>query len=132
MKQHAERVIDSRELPVWQSPDGARRVSPGVGRDNCGAKGICTSLFWLAPGQETVLDVHQGSEEIYYVVSGEARLLLEGETFRVAKGMTVYIPAGASHQSINTGEEDLCYFCAFSPPPAGPWRHETENWPRVP
>lgn len=131
MKQHIERVIDPKKVPVWQSPDATRRVSPLIGGENCGAKEICTSLFWLAPGQKTVPDVHPDSEEVYYVVSGEAELLLEGKTFHVAEGMIVYIPSGVTHQSINTGAEDLCYFCAFSPPPVGPWRHETENWPRI-
>ena len=81
-----ERVIDPKKAPVWQSPDAARRVSPLIGRENCGAKGICTSLFWIAPGQKTVPDVHPDIEEVYYVVSGEAKLLLEGKTFHVAQG----------------------------------------------
>lgn len=126
-----KRVIDSKNVPIWQSPDGIRRVSPIVGKENCGAKQMCTSFFWLSPGQKTVADVHPDSEEIYYVVSGEAKLFLGDETFHVAEGMTIFIPEGISHQSINTGKKDLCYFCVFSPPLVGPWRHEVENWPRI-
>jgi len=131
VKQPDERVIDPKKVPAWQSPDAARTVSFLTGRENCGAKEICTTLFWLAPGKKTVPDVHPDSEEVYYVVAGEADLLLEGKTFHVSKGMVAFIPAGVTHQSVNTGAEDLCYFCVFSPPPVGPWRHEVENWRKI-
>ena len=131
MKHHAQRVIDPKGFPIWQSPDGARKVGLLIGTENCGAKGMFTILFWLAPGQKTIHDVHPNSEEICYVVSGKATLLLENETFQVVEGMTIYIPPGAVHQSINTGEKDLCYFCVFSPPLAKPYRHEVENWRKI-
>ena len=92
---------------------------------------MSTTLFWLAPGHKTVPDIHPDSEEIYYVVGGKATLLIEDETFQVVEGMTIYIPPGAVHQSINTGDKDLCYFCAFSPPLAGPYRHEVESWRKI-
>ena len=43
--------------------------------------------------------------------------VMDGEEFRVKKGMTVYIPVGVVHQSFNDGDEDLCYFslCPTSP-----------------
>ena len=41
--------------------------------------------------------------------------------------MTVYIPAGVVHQSFNDGDEDLCYFYAFAPPPLEPSKVETQG-----
>ena len=65
-------------------------------------------------GRETGADSHPDAEEIYYVISGAGRLVMDGEEFRVSKGQTVYISVGVEHQSFNDGEEDLCYFYACS------------------
>ena len=131
MALHPEWVMDPEKLPVWQSRDGARRISPLVAGDTCSARGLYTAMFWVAPGRRTLPDVHPDAEEIYYVVSGQARLVMGEETFEVSRGMTVYVPEGVTHQSFNTGNEDLCYFCVFSPPPAGPRIHEAQNWLRI-
>ena len=42
--------------------------------------------------------------------------------------MTVYIPMDVEHQTRNTGEEDLCCFWDFAPPPSGPSKREQQNW----
>ena len=131
MNQHPEWVIDQREQPIWQAPNLSRKVSLLVSREHCGAEHLSAGLFWLAPGHETVADIHPDAEEIYYVVSGSGRLVMDGEEFRVAQGMTVYIPAGVTHQSFNDGAEELCYFYAFGPPPSGSTKQEAEGWQRV-
>ena len=100
-------------------------------KETCGAQHPSAGLFWLAPGRETDADIHPDAEEIYYVVSGAGRLVMDGEEFRVSKGKTVYIAAGVEHQSFNDGEEDLCYFYAFAPPPSGAPKQEAQNWTRI-
>lgn len=120
MARHPEWIIDPEKFPLLQSPDASRRVSYLVGEETCGAKWISAGLFWLVPGETTIPDIHPKSEELYYVVSGQGKLILDGDVHQVSRGMVIYIPAGVTHQSINTGREDLCYFFAFSPPPTEP------------
>lgn len=131
MAQHPEWVMDSQDFPVFLAPNKARRVNVLVSKEHCDAQHISAGLFWLAPGRQTDDDVHPDAEEIYYVVSGTGRLVMDGEEFRVSKGNTVFIPAGVNHQSFNDGEEDLCYFYAFSPPPSGKPKQEVENWTQI-
>lgn len=131
MTKHTEWVIDQNDYPIWQAPNLSRKVSLLVSKENCGAEHISAGSFWLAPGHETVADIHPDAEELYYVVSGEGRLVMDGEEFRVSKGMTVYIPAGVTHQSFNDGDEELCYFYAFGPPPTGPSKQEGEGWVKI-
>lgn len=126
-----EWVLDSKDLPIWQAPDGSRKVNLMISKEACGAEDMSAGLFWLAPGHETVADIHPESAELYYVVSGEGRLVMDGEEFRVAKGMSVYIPAGVEHQSFNNGTEELCYFYAFAPPPPGAAKQEAEGWTKI-
>ena len=131
MAQHPEWVIDQNDFPIWQAPNRSRKVSLLVSQESCGAEHLSAGMFWLAPGNETVADIHPEAEEIYYVVSGQGRLVMDGEEFLVSKGMTVYIPAGVNHQSFNDGEEELCYFYAFGPPPPGAPKQEAEGWIKV-
>ena len=125
---HPEWVVDQKAHPVWQAPDKSRRVNLQVSGETCGAENLSAGLFWLAPGQETEADIHPGAEEIYYVVSGCGRLVMDGEEFTVEKGMTVFIPAGVEHQSFNESDEELCYFYAFGPQPSGPPKQEAQGW----
>ena len=131
MTKHPEWVMDPKDFPVWQAPNNSRRLNVLVSEDTCAAKTMAAVFFWLHPGHETDPDIHPNSPELYYVVSGEAKLVMDGEEYRVKKGMTVYIPAGVVHQSFNDGDEDLCYFYAFAPPPSEPSKVETQGWHQV-
>lgn len=131
MAGHPEWVIGQDVHPVWQAPDQSRKVNVQVSSETCGAQHLAAGLFWLAPGHETQDDVHPDAEEIYYVVSGSGRLIMNGEEFRVDGGMTVFIPAGVNHQSFNDGDEDLCYFYVFGPQPSGPPKQEEQAWIRL-
>ena len=131
MASHPEWVLDPKDFPIWQALDESRKVNLMIDEKTCGATDIAAGLFWLAPGHETQADVHPDSAEIYYVVSGKGRLVMDGEEFQVSKGMAVYIPAGVNHQSFNTGDEELCYFYAFAPPQPGPTKQEEQGWKRI-
>ena len=131
MPQFDKCVIDPNSVPLWEAPDGSRQVQDLIHSESCGADGICAGLWWLHPGEECETDIHPDAAEIYYVVSGKGILRLGDETYEVRKGMTVYIPMGVEHQTRNTGDEDLCYFWAFAPPPSGPSKREEQNWNQI-
>ena len=131
MNQHPEWVVDPQDAPMWQAPDASRKLNLLVGKSQCGAQYFSAGMFYLAPGCQTVADIHPDAEELYYVVGGSGRLVMDGEEFRLAAGMTVYIPAGVEHQSFNDGTEELVYFYVFSPPPSGPPKQQAEGWPRL-
>ncbi|HCK72361.1 MAG TPA: hypothetical protein DHW38_12350 [Planctomycetaceae bacterium] len=131
MAKHDKCVIDPASSPVWEAPDGSRTVSPLIGPDECGANEMVTGLWILRPGHQSEPDIHPDAAEIYYVVSGEGKLLLDDEEYTVKEGMTVYIPQGVVHQTFNTGESDLGYYFIFAPPPGGPPRQEAESWNKI-
>jgi len=45
-------------------------------------------------------------EEIYFVMSGEGEMSVDGETHHVAAGDAIWIPSGAEHGLANTGKEN--------------------------
>jgi mannose-6-phosphate isomerase-like protein (cupin superfamily) len=54
---------------------------------------------------------HPDEEEIYYVVSGEGEVTLDGKTFATRAGSLVYIPRNCKHISRGVSKEDYVYVC---------------------
>jgi quercetin dioxygenase-like cupin family protein len=52
--------------------------------------------------------------EIYYVLSGEGVLTIDGEDHPVSAGSAVHIPGNAEHAIRNTGDRPLRMFYAFA------------------
>jgi mannose-6-phosphate isomerase-like protein (cupin superfamily) len=63
--------------------------------------------------------VHEGHDEIYIVVSGEAELDLDHVRRHIRKGTVVFIPGGVHHALHNTSKtEDLEIFTVWAGQPA--------------
>ena len=76
----------------------------------------------VAPGQTTWLHALTTSE-VYYLLSGEGSMHIDGEQAAVRPGDTVYIPPKARQQITNTGPQDLVFLCIVDPA----WRTEDEE-----
>ena len=112
MSNYERCVIDPGQFPVFEAPDGSREVQGLISAASCGANDMAAGLWWLHPGEECDTDIHP-------------------DRFPVRKGMVVYIPQGGEHQTFNTGDEDLCYFWTFAPPPGGQSLAEKQGWKQV-
>jgi mannose-6-phosphate isomerase-like protein (cupin superfamily) len=73
----------------------------------------------LAPGQATQRHYHAQTEEIYYLVEGDAEIDLDGEQRTVGIGDAVLIPPGVWHQ-IRAGASGCRFLCCCAPA----YRHE--------
>ena len=45
-------------------------------------------------------------EEIYFIMTGEGKMTVGGDTRHAVQGDAIWIPAGDSHSLLNTGKED--------------------------
>jgi mannose-6-phosphate isomerase-like protein (cupin superfamily) len=52
---------------------------------------------------------HEGKEQIYYFISGKARMRIDGEIHPVTAGDAVHLPPCCRHGVINEGEDDVEY-----------------------
>jgi mannose-6-phosphate isomerase-like protein (cupin superfamily) len=68
----------------------------------------------LEPGQATERHYHARTEEIYFLLDGEGRMEIDGDTRAVAPGDAILIPAGARHQI--RAETPLRFLCCCAPP----------------
>lgn len=69
----------------------------------------------LAPGQQTQRHYHADSEELYYLLSGEGEMEIDGERSAVGPGDAILIPPGAWHQITATGDSELRFLCCCAP-----------------
>ncbi|MEN6642271.1 MAG: cupin domain-containing protein [Armatimonadia bacterium] len=61
------------------------------------------------------LHYHRQTEEIYYIVTGQGTLELDGEQVAVSPGTTVYIPPGVRHRGSGDFEAIIVTSPAFDP-----------------
>ena len=69
----------------------------------------------LPPGRATEEHRHPIAEEIYYILSGQGRMRIEGEERDVRQFDGVAIPPGSPHKLWNTGDRDLVLLCICVP-----------------
>lgn len=73
-------------------------------------------LMSLAPGEEIGLETH-GNDQFFRFEAGEGRVLVGDADYAVADGDCVIVPAGATHNVINTSETDaLKLYTLYSVP----------------
>lgn len=69
----------------------------------------------IPPGAATMAHYHPDTEEIYFILAGEAEMALDETKRSVAPGDAVAIPAGCRHQIRNAGSADLVFLCCCVP-----------------
>ena len=75
------------------------------------------TLSTLPQGGGSVDEVHESSDQIFYMLKGQMKISANGELLHtVHAGDAVLITAGDIHAVINDGEED-CTFLAITVPP---------------
>lgn len=70
----------------------------------------------IPPGEDIGEEVHEDTDQILYLVKGEGRILMDGEKRPIKKHDMVLVHAGARHNVINTGDEDMKIITTYSPP----------------
>ena len=50
--------------------------------------------------QDTKLHYHERTDEIYYIIDGEGKLILDDDEVEVHKGVVVYVPRGVRHKAV--------------------------------
>jgi mannose-6-phosphate isomerase-like protein (cupin superfamily) len=78
-----------------------------------------TLARWLAGEVDT--QTPHTEDEVYYVVSGRARITVAGETEDVVAGSIVFVAAGVEHR-FHDIEQDLLTLVFWAPP-----RHSTRS-----
>lgn len=74
-------------------------------------------LMSLKPGEEIGEEVHDNIDQFFRFEEGEGKVVIDEIEYEVEDGFAVMVPAGASHNVINTSsEKDLKLYTIYSPP----------------
>jgi quercetin dioxygenase-like cupin family protein len=79
-----------------------------------GAEHVMSYRLTINP-QSNQTHVHIGAEEVLYVLRGRGEIQVEGARHAVAEGRAVYIPDGAEHSYISSGDGALVLVGAMAP-----------------
>ena len=69
----------------------------------------------VAPGIITEKHLLKGVAERYIITSGYGLMTIDKKSFAVGKGDIVIIPPDTPQQILNTGEDDLLFYCICTP-----------------
>jgi len=61
--------------------------------------------MYLKPGESIGLETH-GNDQFFRVEKGSGEAIIDGNTYKVADGSGVIVPAGAKHNVTNTSKTD--------------------------
>ena len=86
-----------------------------------GGKQMSAVSIFFEPGKGHYRHNHPESEQIIFMISGEAEMMIEDEsgtprTQLITAGDLVYIPKGAHHSTFNVGWEPVKILAVYSPP----------------
>lgn len=70
----------------------------------------------ISPKEDIGSEVHPGTDQILFIVAGTGLAVVNEESVQVTENDGVFVPAGARHNLINTGTDDLRLFTVYAPP----------------
>lgn len=73
-------------------------------------------VMCLKPGEEIGEEIHDDVDQFFRVDAGKGKVIINGKEYTVEDGFAIIVPAGAKHNVINTGNEDLKLYTLYSPP----------------
>ena len=71
----------------------------------------------MPPGTSEQLHYHQHAQQVFYILFGRAKFILNGLSYFVDAGESIHIASGISHHVLNEGFDDL-HFLVISEPKA--------------
>ncbi len=69
----------------------------------------------LKPGEEIGAEVHQDHDQFFRFEKGKGKVTIDDNEYQVEDDFAVIVPAGANHNVVNTGDEDLKLYTIYSP-----------------
>lgn len=105
----ANTYIDTNKLPHTTTPGSGEFVEV-LNNALCGAKNVVGSLRWLNSGEkyDAVSDAH--TNQLLYLMDGEATITLDGKDHQVAKGNGIYLGPAEKARIAHRGSVPLKLF----------------------
>ena len=73
-------------------------------------KNLQLVLMNLQVGEDIGLETHKNSDQFFRFESGEGKCIIDNNEYTVKEGDAIVVPAGAKHNSINTGATSFKFY----------------------
>ena len=108
-------VVNIEKVEPFTTKDGSEIRELLAHRNSC-IRNQTLAEARLPADAATTPHHHVKTEEIYYILAGQAWMHVGGEGRQVGPGDAVAIPPGALHQITNIGSDVLRFLCCCAPP----------------
>ncbi len=95
--------MEEKTFTAFKGGEGEYRVRTHADDNNRIMRGL------LHPGASLGMHKHEMNSEIYYIVSGQGCVTIDGEEEHLTAGQMHYCPMGHAHSLINDGTQDLVF-----------------------
>jgi quercetin dioxygenase-like cupin family protein len=107
-------IIHESDVPEVQHPGRSMRWL--VNEDSLQAKNLSVCVIRVQPGEAVrPAHSHPKSEELIYIMSGNGKVMIEGEVGEVRTGSAILFEQGKVHMLKNTGDVEMKVICFFAP-----------------
>lgn len=69
----------------------------------------------LKPGEEIGAEVHETHDQFFRFEKGKAKVMIDDNEYQVEDDFAVIVPAGANHNVINVGDDEMKLYTIYSP-----------------
>jgi len=73
-------------------------------------------LMSLKVGEDIGSEIHTGNDQFFRFESGSGKCVIDGNEYKVKDGDVIVVPAGARHNVINEGTNELKMYTLYGPP----------------
>ena len=102
------------QVQAYQDDGSVNHILLRAGRFD--ARNLLITWTVVAPRGQQRGHSHTGSEQAYIFIQGTGRMQVGDEKEFVGPGELVYVPPGTLHSVTNTGDDNLVFITAASPP----------------
>jgi len=93
---------------------GPARWRTLISGDRAPTDSLTVGVAEIDPGKSGQFRPHRHAQkEVYYILSGEGKVVISGTEYVVGPRTAVFIPGGAEHCAVNTGSEPLRLLYVF-------------------
>jgi len=107
-------IVNLKDCEQFITKDGSG-IREILAPRNSGLEQLSLAEAVVPVGAATIEHLHKTSEEIYFILSGEGEIIIDGETALVRAGDAVVLLPGRKHKLYNRGDHDLVFLCVCSP-----------------
>ena len=111
-------VVHEQDCPLerWDDPGrGGVTWRTLLSGDRTPTRDLTMGVAEIPPGESSDPGEHRHAQvEVYYILSGEGSVVIDGVSHPVRAGSAVYVPGDARHGVANTGVEVLRLLYVFA------------------